>query len=74
MSERDIRGSFLALRGALAADDEATPPREAALLIAEAAVVSLWRIGEAAWHEAQARETARQAAEKHARDMRARGA
>ena len=26
MSERDIRGSFLALRGALAADDEATPP------------------------------------------------
>lgn len=73
MSEQDIRGSFLALRGALAADDEATP-REAALLIAGAAVVSLWRIGEAAWHEAQARETARQAAEKHARDMRARGA
>ena len=27
MSEQDIRGSFLALRGALAADDEATPPR-----------------------------------------------
>lgn len=26
MSEQDIRGSFLALRGALAADDEATPP------------------------------------------------
>ena len=73
MSEQDIRGNFLALRGALAADDEATA-REAVLLIAEAAVVSLWRIGEASWHEAQARENARQAAEKHARDMRARGA
>lgn len=76
MSEVDIRGNFLALKGALAADDEATA-RDAALGIVEDLCVALWRFCEVMHEDGKAREAERQAIEREKRDLegtrRARG-